>query len=169
MSTLVEDSLTYLKHLLSNLPGTVPSTGNIYDFQGFLLDPRLHSTMCWKSCLLLRMLWQGHWQIRRLGLYRLVSTFLSFSRFSTDSIRIYHSPPFLRLPPLTQEAPPLQHIALNPLIKDQVLLLLSQCSFATSCCHVINHWDGVMDSQLQGMIWCDINSKQLCNMLLITC
>ena len=49
MSASVEDSLTYLEHLLSNLPDTVLSTGNIYDFQGFLSDPRLHSTMCWKS------------------------------------------------------------------------------------------------------------------------
>ena len=40
MSTSVEESLANLKHLLSNLPDTVPSAGNIYDF-GFLLDTML--------------------------------------------------------------------------------------------------------------------------------
>ena len=33
------ESLTYLEHLLSTLPDTVLSTGNIYDFQGFPPDP----------------------------------------------------------------------------------------------------------------------------------
>src|ERR1700736_5656907 len=38
---MVEESLEYLEHLLSNLPDTVPSAGNIYDFRGFLPDPTL--------------------------------------------------------------------------------------------------------------------------------
>ena len=38
MSTSVEASLASLEHLLSNLPDTVPSAGNIYDFRGFLPD-----------------------------------------------------------------------------------------------------------------------------------
>ncbi len=41
MSETVEDSLEYLKHLLSNLPDTVPSAGNIYDFRNFVPDPEL--------------------------------------------------------------------------------------------------------------------------------
>ena len=41
MSEMVEDSLEYLKHLLSNLPDTVPSAGNIYDFHNFVPDPEL--------------------------------------------------------------------------------------------------------------------------------
>lgn len=35
----MHNSLEYLRHLLSNLPNTVPHSGNLYDFRNFAPDP----------------------------------------------------------------------------------------------------------------------------------